>query len=69
LDKALNNSLENAFLFMREFGDRDDSDVVKERIYLTKIRDYFDVKLAIDDDPKNCAMFAKYNIPTLMKII
>jgi len=69
LDKALNNNLENVFLFMREFGDRDDSDIAKERIYLTKIRDYFDVKLAIDDDPKNCIMFAKYNIPTLMKII
>lgn len=69
LDKALNGNLENVFLFMRELGDRDDSDIVKERIYLTKIKDNFDVRLAVDDDPKNCIMFAKYDIPTLQKIL
>jgi len=69
LNKALNDDLNGVYLFMRDYGNREDSDVVKEQIYLKEIKDNYNVKFAIDDDPKNCEMFNRHGIPTLQKIL
>ena len=53
-------------VFMRSQTNFESSEVVKEQMLKAVIYSYgIDVVLAIDDDPKNCAMFESYGIPTL----
>lgn len=51
-------------LAMRDESDKRPSDVVKEDL-LKKAQEFNSVLFAIDDDPKNCEMFARNNILTL----
>ena len=53
-------------VFMRQLTSYESSDVIKEEMLKKVLYTYgIDVVLAIDDDPKNCAMFESYGIPTL----
>ena len=53
-------------LLMRPYNNYDSSEVVKEKLLNIAINDYnYHISFAIDDEPKNCAMFEKYGIPTL----
>lgn len=51
-------------LLMRPYGNIEQSDIVKAKLLELVIHE-FNIVLAIDDDPSNCAMFESYNIPTL----
>ena len=50
--------------FMRPDGNFDPSRIVKEEM-LSAILPCYDVELAIDDREEICAMFRRYNIPTI----
>ncbi len=53
-------------LLMRPYNNYDSSEIVKEKLLKIALNDYnYQISLAIDDEPKNCAMFERYNIPTL----
>ncbi len=53
-------------VFMRQLTSYESSEVVKEEMLKKVLYTYgIDVVLAIDDDPKNCAMFESYGIPSL----
>ena len=51
-------------LLMRPHRNMDDSDKVKER-WLLMLREQYDIFCAIDDDPKNCEMFARNKVLTM----
>lgn len=51
-------------LLMRPHRNMDDSDKVKER-WLSMLREQYDIFCAIDDDPKNCEMFARNKVLTM----
>lgn len=61
--KCLNSSYFD--LYMRKLGDKRPSDIVKEEILYDKILPRYAVLFALDDDIKNCEMYAKYGIPVL----
>ena len=61
--KCLNSSYFD--LYMRKLGDKCSSDLVKEDILSNKILPRYTVLFALDDDIKNCEMYAKYGIPVL----
>lgn len=64
--KIMNCLNTNRFdLYMRKLGDRRPSELVKEEILHDKILPKYAVLFALDDDIKNCVMYAKYGIPVL----
>lgn len=69
ISKALNDDLSNVWLFMRKANDYRESHEVKREIYENEIKDNWDVKIAVDDDPMNCQMFHSLGIHTLQKIV
>ena len=52
-------------LIMREFGDYSDVDRFKRDTLHELLGDGFDVRLALDDDPKNYAMYVAEGVPCL----
>ncbi len=52
-------------LYMRELNDRRPSEAVKEDILTKEVLPRYNIRFALDDDIKNCEMFAKYGIPVL----
>ena len=52
-------------LHMRPYNNFDNSDVVKLNLYNNRIKDYYEVEFAIDDDEQNCKMFIKQGIKTI----
>ena len=52
-------------LYMRKLGDKRPSDIIKEEILYDEILPKYAVLCALDDDIKNCVMYAKYGIPAL----
>lgn len=52
-------------LYMRKIGDKRSSEIVKEEILLDKVLPLYNVEFALDDDIKNCEMYAKHGIPVL----
>lgn len=55
----------NFGLYMRKLGDKRPSDLVKEEILHDEVLPSYAVLFALDDDIKNCEMYAKYGIPVL----
>ena len=52
-------------LYMRKPGDKRPSEIVKEEILLDDVLPLYEVEFALDDDIKNCEMYAKHGIPVL----
>lgn len=52
-------------LYMRKLGDKRSSEFIKEEILYDEILPKYAVLFALDDDIKNCVMYAKYGIPAL----
>ena len=52
-------------LYMRKIGDKRPSEIVKEEILLDEVLPLYNVEFALDDDIKNCEMYAKHGIPVL----
>ncbi|CDE59258.1 putative uncharacterized protein [Fusobacterium sp. CAG:439] len=52
-------------LYMRKLNDKRSSDIIKEEILYDEILPKYAVLFALDDDIKNCVMYAKYGIPAL----
>lgn len=52
-------------LFMRSRGNREDDDIIKERIYLNYIKPYFDVQWVVDDRPRIIRMWKRQGLFTL----
>lgn len=53
-------------LYMRSEFDYRPSDVVKEEMLVEMVKNGLMPIVAIDDEERNCAMFKKYNIPTVL---
>lgn len=53
------------YLYMRKLNDKRPSDIIKEEILYDEILPKYTVLFALDDDIKNCVMYAKYGIPAL----
>lgn len=52
-------------LVMREYGDYSGTDVFKRDVLLELRRRGYDVRLALDDDPKNHAMYVNEGVPCI----
>ncbi len=52
-------------LYMRKIGDKRPSEIVKEEILQDEVLPLYNVEFALDDDIKNCEMYAKHGIPVL----